>query len=300
MKQLTIITILIGLAMILGYTAGFIQSKSFLDLFLVTVGLMTITIGINIEKGETLTYFATMFTINILQWLILIYMLFANPINVNGDFITIITLSIAPVMTIYLVHRILKTNLKSSETNQSTNYANFVEHIKIGLNNKAKIILIYAGILIMLGCLVSFSHSKAGAELFGSSVGMLMIVYGFFREDKKVKVTMNYFLAMLCVNLVQWFIIFFFMSQIYQPQIVPAAFTFTALFTLTLWIQIRESDLEYLGKRRKIKTKDNGYMVCNKCNRYYKLKPDDSAGNFPDQCDCGGKLEYKYRILNQG
>ena len=40
----------------------------------------------------------------------------------------------------------------------------------------------------------------------------------------------------------------------------------------------------------------NGYLVCDKCNRYYKLQPGESPENFTDKCECGGKLEYRDRI----
>ncbi|AXV36702.1 MAG: MFS transporter [Methanobacterium sp. BRmetb2] len=35
-----------------------------------------------------------------------------------------------------------------------------------------------------------------------------------------------------------------------------------------------------------------GYLICNKCKSYYKLRSGESAKNFVDQCDCGGKLRY--------
>jgi hypothetical protein len=42
----------------------------------------------------------------------------------------------------------------------------------------------------------------------------------------------------------------------------------------------------------KSKTANNGYLVCDKCNEYYKLQPDESADDFIDKCECGGKLKY--------
>jgi hypothetical protein len=35
-----------------------------------------------------------------------------------------------------------------------------------------------------------------------------------------------------------------------------------------------------------------GYLVCNKCKKYYKLQPRESADDFTDECECGGKLEH--------
>ena len=35
-----------------------------------------------------------------------------------------------------------------------------------------------------------------------------------------------------------------------------------------------------------------GYLICGKCKRYYKLQSDESAKDFVDECDCGGKMRY--------
>ncbi len=35
-----------------------------------------------------------------------------------------------------------------------------------------------------------------------------------------------------------------------------------------------------------------GYLICNKCKSYYKLQSDESARDFVDKCDCGGKIRY--------
>jgi Zn-dependent protease with chaperone function len=40
----------------------------------------------------------------------------------------------------------------------------------------------------------------------------------------------------------------------------------------------------------------DGYLVCDKCNRYYKLQPGESTDDFTDKCECGGKLEYYDKI----
>lgn len=38
-----------------------------------------------------------------------------------------------------------------------------------------------------------------------------------------------------------------------------------------------------------------GYLVCKKCNGYYKLEPGESPDGF-DKCQCGGELEYMENI----
>ena len=37
---------------------------------------------------------------------------------------------------------------------------------------------------------------------------------------------------------------------------------------------------------------DNGYLICEKCKRYYQLKTGESPEDFTDECECGGKLQY--------
>lgn len=35
-----------------------------------------------------------------------------------------------------------------------------------------------------------------------------------------------------------------------------------------------------------------GYLICVKCKSYYKLQSGESAKDFVDECNCGGKLRY--------
>ena len=41
--------------------------------------------------------------------------------------------------------------------------------------------------------------------------------------------------------------------------------------------------------------KQDGYLICNKCGGYYKLKKDESSDDF-DTCRCGGRLKYKKNL----
>ncbi|MDP2836307.1 MAG: hypothetical protein Q8N97_04935 [Methanobacteriaceae archaeon] len=42
--------------------------------------------------------------------------------------------------------------------------------------------------------------------------------------------------------------------------------------------------------------KNQGYLVCDKCNSHYKLESGESADDFEDKCECGGHLVYKESI----
>ena len=39
-----------------------------------------------------------------------------------------------------------------------------------------------------------------------------------------------------------------------------------------------------------------GYLVCQKCRGYYKLKSGEYSTDFTDKCACGGKLRYAHSI----
>ncbi len=43
-----------------------------------------------------------------------------------------------------------------------------------------------------------------------------------------------------------------------------------------------------------------GYLVCEKCGGYYKLKPGESPNKFSDNCECGGKLKYVENLKTTG
>ena len=38
------------------------------------------------------------------------------------------------------------------------------------------------------------------------------------------------------------------------------------------------------------------YLVCNKCGGYYELQPGETPEDYSNECECGGKLEYKKRL----
>jgi len=40
----------------------------------------------------------------------------------------------------------------------------------------------------------------------------------------------------------------------------------------------------------------SGYLICDECNEYYKLKPGESTDNFTGECECGGNLKFYENI----
>jgi len=58
--------------------------------------------------------------------------------------------------------------------------------------------------------------------------------------------------------------------------------------------QSNSNNMSFVGESKPTPTNKtgNGYLVCNKCEGYYELKPGESPDDFTDKCECGGKLEY--------
>jgi len=56
------------------------------------------------------------------------------------------------------------------------------------------------------------------------------------------------------------------------------------------------SELEAIVNKIQYLRPFKGYLVCDKCNRYYKLQFGESPYDFTDECECGGKLEYYENI----
>lgn len=42
-----------------------------------------------------------------------------------------------------------------------------------------------------------------------------------------------------------------------------------------------------------------GYIICEKCGGYYELQPGEHPEDF-DKCQCGGKLRYERKMINEG
>ena len=38
------------------------------------------------------------------------------------------------------------------------------------------------------------------------------------------------------------------------------------------------------------------YLVCDSCKSYYELQPGELPNDFSDECECGGKLNFKNKI----
>lgn len=258
-----------GFVIIVMFLGRYFESKSPLDLFYLTMGILVIIWGFYVKdefKG-TATYFVAISCVNIVQWLILIYIL-----NINRDVADLFTLALAPVVTITLIIQIRTSDLKYIGNPKKTNKdVLMADKLKKLLNTMGKLILKSVGVLIILFCMVSFLFSRDPLELYGSLVGLMVLVYGYFRENKnvmppnyapgmhhnslfvressKIKVTTDYFLAMSGVLLSQW--IFLVYILFIYPTYVPAEHMQTYFadylswaFTITMMVTMYFSCIE--------------------------------------------------------
>jgi hypothetical protein len=38
------------------------------------------------------------------------------------------------------------------------------------------------------------------------------------------------------------------------------------------------------------------YMVCDKCEKHFRLQPGELPADFKDKCSCGGNFKFKMRL----
>ena len=224
-----------GIVIIVLFLAAFLRSNSQLDLLFITMGVAVIMNGFygqNEKFTGKIIYF--MFGVNLFQWLLLINLIFINQIQLKVY--TLFPLALVPVITIYLISQIYKNDLNYPGKNQDKN---------ILLDDKVKGISISAGFLAMIICLTGYALSISPIYLYGSSIGMMAIVYGYYRENKKLKLTLNYFVAMSFVILLQWLIVIFLVRPVYALNEIQynLSFTFSLLLTSFYLDQIRNSHL---------------------------------------------------------
>nr|WP_319373899.1 hypothetical protein [uncultured Methanobacterium sp.] len=235
-RNLKFILFLIGIGITLLFSASFSQSNSPLDLLLITMGILIIINGVysqNEKFLEKITCFLAMFGINLFQWLLVINVLFISQIPLT--IYTLFVLAIAPVMSIYLIKKILKSDLKYLGKNQNN----------LILADRIKGIMIVIGIIIIIICLTGFALSISPIYLYGSSIGMIAILYGYYREDRKLNITHNYFLTMSFLILLQWLILIFLMRPVNAANETQYnfSFAFSLLLTSFYFDQIRNSRL---------------------------------------------------------
>lgn len=367
MNKLKVMLISLGLVTITTLLAVFLQSGSPLDLFYVTLGMMFVIFGFFVdgERGNLpVSYFVAVCGVNLFQWLILIYVFFKDPAYVSETFLYLLVISL--MFTIGIIIQIRRNKQKSIGNYETSNEDKILDTNNEYWSDKRKIFYISVGFLITIVCLTSFLFSKSALELYGSSIGIISIIFGFYHENKKFNITKNSSQAIFAAIILQWIFLFYiwFNHQSFNHREISITTSITIYITGYFYFLIRLSDLKYIGKMRtskkeiknynliiilafalslilfaidfslikdtyvftilllvsiiliswslwtgywklfqfitgtplEMEIKDNGYLVCNKCNRYYELQADESPEDFTDQCECGGKLQYQDHI----
>lgn len=236
MDKNKLILILIGIGTILLFLVSYLGSKSPLDIFGITLGIMILIFGFYSEGRKinvSISYVVAVFGVNIAQWLILIYTFYYNPVYITKMFYYY--LIGASLFTIILANQLRKKYLKVPENN---------EKIKINiLKDKTKLILLFTGVIIIIGSLAGFITYYVPIFLYGITLGAMAIIYGFYHEDKKVNVSYKYARTMIFLIILQFFILFYFFHQ-FSIDDWALAFTLSANITSFFSAQLYRSDLK--------------------------------------------------------
>lgn len=225
---------LFGIGLILLFLGLYSVFKSPFDIFKITLGVLVLIFGFYMEGKKikvSLSYFVATFSVNIIQWFILVYIFYYNPIYLTGEFY--IVLLIALWTTLFLVNQIRKEYLKSSENS---------EKIINMLKDTKKLMLLSMGTIIIIGSLAGFIDYHAFIFLYGITLGLTTFVYGFYHENEKINVTVKYVEFMATTILLQWIVLIYFCFQ-FAAEDWSLASTFSMLITVFFSVQFYKSDL---------------------------------------------------------
>lgn len=180
---------LIGIAVILLFLACYFEFNSPLYLFGITFGIMAIIFGFYAEDKKikvSISYLVAALGVNIVQWLILVYIFYYIPFYVKLDFYIFLMGTLG--ITLFLVNQIRKKYLKSPENSGKPK-------IRM-LKDKTKLIMLSVGVITIIGGLVGLITYYAPIFLYGITLGLMAFIYGYYHQDKKVNVSWNYAKAM--------------------------------------------------------------------------------------------------------
>lgn len=231
MDKNRLILILIGIGIALGFLVGFIDSKSPLDIFGITIGLLVLIIGFYTENKKisvSISYFMAIVSINLIQWLIMGYIFYYNQIYVTTQYFIYLIGTL--ILTLTLVNQIIKNNLKSSEKTE----------IRF-LKDKTKLILLFTGLVVLIGCLAGFIIYYFSIFLYGITLGLMALIAGFYHENNRLNVSSSYVKAMGSIFILQLFIFVYFIHQ-FSIDDFANAFSFSLMLLIYFLAQFYNSD----------------------------------------------------------
>jgi hypothetical protein len=235
MNSNKVLIVFVGIGIILYSLVSYLWFKSLLGIFNCSLCVM-ILIFVLYNEDKKIGYLMALFGVNVFQWLFLIYVFFNNLIYIKTDFYYI--LIGAPFFTLVLVNQVRKNHLKSPE-NAKINM----------LKDKKRLMLLSMGVVITIGCLVSFIVYYAPIFLYGATLGLMSFIYGFYSENRKVNVSTNYAKAMALVLIAQWITIICFWYQFAEMGLV-VALVLSGNITMFFSIQIYVSDLRISNQKK--------------------------------------------------
>lgn len=230
-----VLIVFIGIGIILYSVVSYLWFKSFLGIFNCSLGVM-VFIFLLYNNDKKIGYLMVLFSVNLFQWLFLIYVFFNNLIYVKTDFYHV--LLGAPFFTLVLVNQIRKNHIKPHENTK----------INI-LKDKKRLMLLIIGGIIIIGCLASFKVYYAPIFLYGATLGLMAFIYAFYKENRKVNVSSHYAVAMGSVLIVQWATIIYFWYQFAKGDLLIALVLSGNIATL-FFIQIYSSDLRISNEKK--------------------------------------------------
>lgn len=289
--------VLSGLGIILLLVVSLIESNFILELFSVSFVVMFI-LFLFYNKDRKINYLIALFCVNIFQWIISIYFLFNNLAYIKTEFVLIIS---APFFTIVLVNIIRKNHLK--------NPPKIVKKQISMLKDKTKLILLFTGIILIIGSLACFIAYFYPIFLYGITLGLMTFIYGFYHENKKVKVskrhdimfqggsisntltkninvTKNYAISIGFLLILQYIIIIHFAYQISKEDLKFAIYI-TNFIALFFSIQIYRSDLKIFN--RKIFNRKKEIIHYNEERYYNKGKAYQQLHQYREALKCYNK-----------
>lgn len=92
--------------------------------------------------------------------------------------------------------------------------------------NKTKLILLFIGLIIIISCLAGFVAYYDPIFLYGSTLGLMAFIYGFFHEDKETNASNHYIMTMSSVFVLQMIILVGFFYK-FSLDDVTIALTFS-------------------------------------------------------------------------
>ncbi len=258
MSNVRIFVMVIGFALSFFFLFYFFQSGSPLDLFWTSIGLLLFICGFYIEDHQ-ITERSLIFWfsgVNVFQWTILVYIYFFNRVYMTIDFY--LMLIAVSLFTISLFGRFFHIPLFSFNNDKK------IETVRSGVTwNRKQTVLVLLGIIVCFAFLIIFFLFKSFLSLYFSPIGIMIIIYGYYLEINKIKMSFKYLLLMLSVIMIQVILAFFLRSihiilydEMWNLLLIPG------LILTYLFLQIRRSDMKYIGIYRE-KSEDDYAPVNN-------------------------------------